>query len=39
MMPLKEMEPLLERLLEFDALAKNWVKSRSKIVSKTGVER
>jgi 2-dehydro-3-deoxyphosphooctonate aldolase (KDO 8-P synthase) len=39
MMPLKEMEPLLERLLEFDALAKNRVKSRSKIVSKTGVER
>ena len=39
MMPLKEMGPLLERLLEFDALAKNWVKSRSKIVSKTGVER
>ena len=39
MMPLKEMEPLLERLLEFDALAKNSVKSRSKIVSKTGVER
>ena len=39
MMPLKEMEPLLERLLEFDTLAKNWVKSRSKIVSKTGVER
>ncbi len=39
MMPLKEMGPLLERLLEFDALAKNRVKSRSKIVSKTGVER
>ena len=39
MMPLKEMEPLLERLLEFDALAKNRVKSRSKIVSKPGVER
>jgi 2-dehydro-3-deoxyphosphooctonate aldolase (KDO 8-P synthase) len=39
MMPLKEMKPLLERLLEFDALAKNRVKSRSKIVSKTSVGR
>jgi 2-dehydro-3-deoxyphosphooctonate aldolase (KDO 8-P synthase) len=35
MMPLKDMEPLLERLMKFDALAKIGVKTPAKRAAKT----
>jgi 2-dehydro-3-deoxyphosphooctonate aldolase (KDO 8-P synthase) len=38
MIPLKEMEPLLERLMEFDALAKARAKSRGKKSSKVAAK-
>jgi 2-dehydro-3-deoxyphosphooctonate aldolase (KDO 8-P synthase) len=38
MIPLKEMGPLLERLLEFDAVAKDRDKSRRRSISKTGAK-
>jgi 2-dehydro-3-deoxyphosphooctonate aldolase (KDO 8-P synthase) len=38
MMPLKEMEPLLERLMEFDALAKADAERPAKTGAKTGAK-
>jgi 2-dehydro-3-deoxyphosphooctonate aldolase (KDO 8-P synthase) len=38
MIPLKELEPLLERLMEFDALAKNGTKSFAKSATRTAAK-